>query len=493
MPNPYFNIVGQDKISDTWDDLNTAFDEVSSDIQSLESRVGTNDAFGQVNNVPATSPDDTLTIEGGTGITISTNPASKKVIVTATGTATPGAHGSSHNSDGSDPIPDLVALKTAMPTKAPIASPTFTGTVTLPGDPISALQAATKQYVDSTPDRMARQAIINGNFDIWQRGATFTNPTSNQYIADRWQEANSPDGGTLPTVSISQQRLSPGEVPNSYWYASLGTNGAGTSLGTNSVYRLTQNIENGTRYLCGASKKVTVSFYARSNIAGKRIGVWLFQGYGTGGSPSAGENLNGTTFNLTSSFQKYTFTFTTNTLVGKTVGTNNDDALALNLYYMWGASRASVVGASTAETFGGSGIIDIAQVQVCAGDTALPYQPRSFAEELALCQRYYEKSYNLSDSPGTSTVNGAMVADANGDAFQLLSVRFQTRKRIAPTVTIYSTDGTANAIRNGTVGSNITSVAKDFIGETGLRIYPNNIVSTQFNDLQWHYTADAEL
>lgn len=32
---------------------------------------------------------------------------------------------------------------------APIASPTFTGTVTLPGDPNSALQATTKQYVDN--------------------------------------------------------------------------------------------------------------------------------------------------------------------------------------------------------------------------------------------------------------------------------------------------------------------------------------------------------
>jgi len=33
--------------------------------------------------------------------------------------------------------------------RAPLASPTFTGTVTLPGDPTSALHAATKQYVDA--------------------------------------------------------------------------------------------------------------------------------------------------------------------------------------------------------------------------------------------------------------------------------------------------------------------------------------------------------
>lgn len=68
-------------------------------------------AFAKVNDVDASVESDTLTIEGGTGITITTNPTTKKVIVTATGEATPGAHGSSHNIDGADPIPDLVALR----------------------------------------------------------------------------------------------------------------------------------------------------------------------------------------------------------------------------------------------------------------------------------------------------------------------------------------------------------------------------------------------
>lgn len=68
-------------------------------------------AFAQVNNVVAGAESDTLTIAGGTGITVSTNPTTKTLTVTATGEATPGAHGSSHNTDGADPIPDLVALR----------------------------------------------------------------------------------------------------------------------------------------------------------------------------------------------------------------------------------------------------------------------------------------------------------------------------------------------------------------------------------------------
>lgn len=45
-------------------------------------------------------------------------------------------------------IDSKLASSTASSTYAPIASPTFTGTVTLPGAPTSALHAATKQYVD---------------------------------------------------------------------------------------------------------------------------------------------------------------------------------------------------------------------------------------------------------------------------------------------------------------------------------------------------------
>lgn len=68
-------------------------------------------AFAQVNNIPAGAKSDTITVTGGTGITVTNNPTTKTLTVTATGTATPGAHGSSHNGDGSDPIPDLVNLK----------------------------------------------------------------------------------------------------------------------------------------------------------------------------------------------------------------------------------------------------------------------------------------------------------------------------------------------------------------------------------------------
>lgn len=55
-------------------------------------------------DVVADSKTDTLTLAGGTGITVTTDPTTDKVIITATGTATPGAHATSHLPGGSDPI-----------------------------------------------------------------------------------------------------------------------------------------------------------------------------------------------------------------------------------------------------------------------------------------------------------------------------------------------------------------------------------------------------
>lgn len=60
--------------------------------------------------VESEDKEDTLTLEAGTGIAITTDPAQKKVTIWTQGTSAPGPHGETHNHDGSDPIPDLQDL-----------------------------------------------------------------------------------------------------------------------------------------------------------------------------------------------------------------------------------------------------------------------------------------------------------------------------------------------------------------------------------------------
>ena len=336
-----------------------------------------------------------------------------------------------HNQDGTHKDTLVTSLKA---TGAEINTGTEDAKIVTP-------KAIADSYLHQDYNSLSRQAIINGNFDVWQRGVSVALTDATQsYQADRFWDFPIDDGGTLPTLTRTREILTSGDIANSFYYSRLTTNGAGTSLGNSSEHFYHQNIEYGTRFLAGLNKKVTVSFWARSSIANKKVGIMLFQNYGSGGSPSAQEIINGENWTLTSTWTKYTHTFTTNTLVGKTFGTDNNDTLQVSIGYVWGDTVKGRVGATGAETYVGSGTIDIAQVQLCAGDVALPFMPKSFEEELRACQRYYEVGnyrYRLLD-------NGGIVS---------VSLPFKVNKRIAITPSNATVTGT-NVIIDA--GQNVT-------------------------------------
>jgi hypothetical protein len=97
-----------------------------------------------------------------------------------------------NTTDANKPV--STATQTALDLKAPIASPTFTGTVTLAADPASALQAATKQYVDNTASGIVAKPQVLGattaNIDATYNngtagvGATLTHNTNGAFPAE---------------------------------------------------------------------------------------------------------------------------------------------------------------------------------------------------------------------------------------------------------------------------------------------------------------------
>lgn len=345
--------------------------------------------------------------------------------------------------------------------------------------------------------------LINGNLDVWQRGTSVAlADVTVKFLSDRWRDYVDKNGGTLPTLTRSRETLTPGEIPNSYFFTRLTTNGAGSSLGVNSYHSYIEKIENGTRYLCGAGKKVTKSFWARSSIANKRIIPFLVQSYGTGGSPSADEIITGNPITLTSNWTRYTVTFTTNTLAGKTFGTNNDDNLQASFWLMWGDTIGDLVGATGIETYVGAGTIDIAQVRLYPGeftDLTIPqFIPLSYVDELRACQRYWRQSYNEGVVAGTATGVGRVETSwGNGSAAGTIfgiTMPLPVPMRIDPTATIYDMagnsarftklDGGAAETNNQTINSTIA--LKNSLAVRGFNI--SGVVGYSFQ-----YTLSAEL
>ena len=278
---------------------------------------------------------------------------------------------------------------------------------------------------------MSRQAIMNGGFNIVQRQGVLPSITLGdglvKYQSDRWLDYHSKDGGTLPTLTRSNLPLNSGELPHLSRFTRLTSNGAGTALGVNAIGVLEQHIEFGTQFLCGDNKKVTVSFWARSSIVGKRICPTIRQFYGSGGLATPFETIKGTPITLTTTWTRYVATFTTNTLTGKVFGTTSADFLSLLFWHVWGTTSGNdnVQTGVTAESYGGAGTVDITGVQLCAGDTALPYNPPTFSEDLANCERYYEYlTYNKLEYVVTG-------------GYMQVSIPFKTRKRVGNPAVIH--------------------------------------------------------
>jgi len=211
------------------------------------------------------------------------------------------------------------------------------------------------------PHGLYRNAIINGNFDVWQRGTSFT---SSGYTADRWVIVD--DGGT-PSYTVTRESFIPGQtdVPGEpRYYAKIAV--SATSSG---AIVFAQRVEDVRTF---AGQKATLSFYARADVptTGSQVASAMFQVFGTGGSEQVG--ISGESIALTTSWQRYTITFNVPSIAGKIIGQGS---------YLYVQPLRINPSAPLTNYY-------IAQVQLCAGDVALPFQPRTVGEELVLCRRY---------------------------------------------------------------------------------------------------------
>jgi hypothetical protein len=289
-----------------------------------------------------------------------------------------------------------------------------------------------------------RNKIINGAMTIDQRNAgaavTITTASASQYLLDRWYLRAEAAAGSK--VSVQRSSVAPAGFSNSQLITSL----SAYAIGASEHFATVQAVEgfNAADLSWGtaSAKTITVSFWVRSSLTG------LFSGFILNGAANRCFVFS-YTINAADTWE-----YKTITIPGDTTGTwvtDNGLGLYLNFTVAAGSSVSGAAG-SWSSTFkrsatgqtslvGTSGAtFYITGVQLEAGDTATPFEHRSYGAELALCQRYYEKSYNQGTVPGSITENNLGLAFGTHSAgWKWLPLTFAVAKRATPTVTLYST------------------------------------------------------
>lgn len=164
----------------------------------------------------------------------------------------------------------------------------------------------------------------NGQLDYWRAGTSFATPASGSETADGWNESYD---GTIGTFTVSRQAFTNGQtqVPGQPRYFLRWDH---TSAGSGSTSRYLWSTLPGVEWREGAS--VTRSVWMKADTA-RSVTMRVRQYFGTGGAPSGTATSLSVVCNLTTSWQKFEVSGNMVSLSGKTIGTNNDDYVLLEL------------------------------------------------------------------------------------------------------------------------------------------------------------------
>ena len=306
-----------------------------------------------------------------------------------------------------------------------------------------------------------RNLIINGAMQVAQRGTSFADPANGTFTLDRFSMRNS--SGT-PAFTFSQDSDAPHGFNNSLKVACTT---ADASPAAGSISRITykteaqdlQPLAKGT----SSAKASTLSFYVKTN----KTGLYTVFVYDDDNNRmfSASYTVSDTNWN------RYTIN-----IPADTTGTINDDngiGFVINFGLSLGSNRTSGSLASTWATYvtanehvgnvnfadNTSNVWAITGVQLEVGSVATEFEHRSFAQELALCHRYFLKF----DPSGTDSYCFAgKGAGTTGVDFNFILPR---PLRASPTVALEDGGGGNLRATRGTSGvstSNNTPTVQGF-------------------------------
>lgn len=247
-----------------------------------------------------------------------------------------------------------------------------------------------------------RNLIINGAMQVAQRGtsAQLTGSNIAYKTVDRWINY----GAAYSTLVTTQSQST--DVPSGSGFiksfnVTVDTAEAAPAGGFLDVRHKIEN-QDMQRFAFGTSsaKSMTLSFWVKSTVTGTYNVAFYIN--------DSNKVTNATyTINSADTWEYKTITVSGHTVSGEGFGTNN----AVGFYVSFtlsagtnykGSPFTGTWGTYTSNTWGGSQTADVAAtasnywritgVQLEAGDTATPFEHRSYGDELLKCQRYFHKN-----------------------------------------------------------------------------------------------------
>lgn len=282
--------------------------------------------------------------------------------------------------------------------------------------------------------------LINGAPSVWQRGTSFID--KQQFCADRWQYiymSGDSSSGTIEKDFDGSMKLSRFNNYRNY---------------------IQQIIESKTLL----SDKITLSVDIKginSNSGCIFIGFIFSDNVDALADNSTNQMLIINASEISTSYKRFIFT-------ADVPSTTKTIAVQIGSFY----GHGSVINSDA--------IINIKNIKLENGDVATPFVHRPYGEELALCQRYYE----VGEWSGK-----VVVADDIS-----LGIDYKVKKRIRPTVKIYSYNDTENAVSKWGV-NNVTYPVDAIMGSVdGIQSVTCQTSSILKGEVViYKYVADAEI
>ena len=326
-----------------------------------------------------------------------------------------------------------------------------------------------------------RNMIINGAMQVAQRGTSVSGSSANGYhTVDRWRQVVDSGAGSF-TLSASTD--APSGFSNS---EKIEITAGGSKLTALTSYLFEGQDLQRLGFGTASASPVTLSFWVKSNVVGTYTaelynatsvrqvsktysidasGVWEYKEITFPADASNGFANNNQTGMYLFFWKQAASTFTS--------GTQNTSAWA-------SATDANRVNASIPHFSASAGnYFQITGVQLEVGDTATPFEHRSYGQELALCQRFFCTSGGTQVVPQFTGYDDDFFVEGVGavytnDLAYSNRINWPVPMRARPTVTIVSNSlcSAANQAvvysRNG--GWNTCDVTAPNAGTTGMMI-----------------------